>query len=109
MSKVAVAIVLGVALGGCSLTLPVRGTSELGDETFTGTATGYMDGAGTLEIASTKGLSCKGTFVYVTGRQGRGTFNCSNGQSGPFEFVSTGSRGTGTGNIGGRRFTFDFG
>ena len=98
-----------LALGGCSMTLAVQGTSESGDEQFMGSATGYMDGGGNLEISSSKGLKCSGTFVYVTRRQGQGTFTCSNGQSGPFEFVSTGTRGTGTGRIGNKRFTFTFG
>lgn len=96
-------------LAGCSMTLPVQGVSESGDETFSGSATGYVDGGGTLDISSSKGLKCSGTFVYVTRREGRGTFNCTNGQSGPFEFVSTGTRGTGTGHLGNRKFTFTFG
>lgn len=103
------ALLAPLALTACAMTLPVQGSLEEGDETFSGTATGYMDGGGNLQIASTRGLSCSGTFVYVTPRAGRGTFTCTNGLSGPFEFVSTGSRGTGTGRIGDRRFTFTFG
>ncbi|PRH86560.1 hypothetical protein C5L14_14595 [Labrys okinawensis] len=80
-----------------------------GGETFTGSATGYADGGGTLQIKSNKGLPCTGNFVYETPRKGSGVFNCSNGQSGPFEFASTGTRGTGTGTIGGKPFTFTFG
>ena len=91
------------------MTLPVSGVTESGDETFTGSATGYADGGGTLQLKSSRGLTCKGTFVYVTERNGSGTFTCSNGQSGPFNFVSTGTRGTGTGRIGNRPFTFTFG
>ncbi|MBB4171592.1 hypothetical protein [Rhizobium sp. BK538] len=96
-------------LSGCAMTLPLKGQTESGDETFTGKATGYVDGGGTLELASSKGLKCTGNFVYVTRRNGEGTFTCGNGQSGSFTFVSTGVRGTGTGSIGGRRFTFTFG
>lgn len=102
-------VFVALGLGACSMTLPVQGSIEDGSETFTGSATGYMDGGGKLEIMSNKGLSCSGTFVYVTSRNGRGTFTCANGQSGPFEFVSTGTRGTGTGRIGSRPFTFTFG
>lgn len=97
------------ALSACSMTLPVQGTMEDGSEAFTGSATGYVDGGGTLQITSNKGLACSGRFVYETLRSGSGTFNCSNGQSGPFQFVSTGARGTGMGRIGGRPFTFTFG
>lgn len=91
------------------MTLPVRGTMANGAETFQGTATGYADGGGTLQIRSNKGLTCTGNFVYETYRKGSGVFTCSNGQSGPFEFLSTGTRGTGTGTLGGKAFTFTFG
>lgn len=108
--KRAIAPVLAAALlSGCGMTLPLRGQTETGGETFTGKATGYADGGGTLELTSSKGRNCSGTFVYVTSRNGEGTFTCSNGQSGSFSFVSTGTRGTGTGAIGGERFTFTFG
>lgn len=107
--KAIAALAAAAALAGCSLTLPVHGTSETGDETFIGTATGYIDHSGTLQVASSRGMRCSGTFVYVTSREGRGTFQCENGQGGPFEFVSTGMQGTGTGVIAGRLFTFTFG
>lgn len=108
---------LGLALGllaGCSsnplsLTLPVEGRLQNVDETFTGTATGYLDGSGDLTIVSSNGAVCKGNFVYVSRRQGEGVFHCDDGRSGPFEFVSSGTRGTGFGDLGGQRFTFTFG
>lgn len=98
-----------LALSGCAMTLPVQGQASDGSETFTGKATGYPDGGGNLEITSSRGRHCSGTFVYVTGRNGKGTFTCNDGSSGPFEFVSTGTRGTGTGTLGGKAFTFTFG
>lgn len=91
------------------MTLPVRGQVQNSDETFSGTATGYMDGGGNMMLVSSKGAVCKGNFVYVTGRNGEGVFSCDDGRSGPFQFVSTGSRGTGYGDLGGQRFTFTFG
>jgi hypothetical protein len=102
--------IAGLALGlaGCSLTLPVRGVVEGTGEVFSGAATGGSSGAGTLRITSAR-TSCDGQFVYVTRRQGKGTFVCADGRTGPFEFVSTGRQGTGTGDFGGRRFTFTFG
>ena len=103
------ATVVAIILAGCSLTLPVRGQLEDGSETFTGSATGYVDGAGDLTIVSNKGTTCRGNFVYETRRSGAGTFVCDDGRSGPFTFVSSGDRGTGTGRIGGDRFTFTFG
>ena len=91
------------------MTLDVHGQLQNSAETFSGKATGYMDGAGDLVIRTSKGTVCKGTFVYITARQGEGTFRCNDGRSGPFRFVSTGSRGTGDGNLGGQNFTFTFG
>lgn len=96
-------------LQGCSLTLPVVGRLQSTTETFAGKATGYLDGGGKLVITTSNGTQCKGVFVYTTGRKGEGTFECSDGRSGPFEFVSTGRRGTGTGTLGGQTFTFTFG
>lgn len=101
------AVTVGVA--ACSLTLPVSGQVSESDETFTGSATGYMDRSGTLEIRSSKGTVCTGNFVYVTAREGEGVFRCNDGRVGPFTFVSTGTRGTGHGTIGGKRFIFTFG
>ncbi|MBD3768470.1 MAG: hypothetical protein IE928_11120 [Gammaproteobacteria bacterium] len=96
-------------LSGCSMTLPVRGNVQGSDETFTGTATGYMDGGGDLTIVTNTGVKCTGNFVYVTHRNGEGVFKCDDGRSGPFEFVSTGTRGTGFGDLGGQRVMFTFG
>ena len=111
MKVLAKVAALGAAfvLAACSMTLPVRGQNEAGTTTFTGSATGYMDGSGTLSLVRSDGVSCQGDFVYVTRRNGEGTFRCADGRSGPFSFVSTGSRGTGTGRLGGENFTFTFG
>ena len=98
-----------IAAAGCSLTLPVQGVIDGGGETISGKATGYANGGGTIEIATSAGTTCSGNFVYVRPREGEGVFNCSDGRSGPFRFVSTGTSGTGTGDFGGKRFTFTFG
>jgi len=98
-----------VILSACSLTLPVRGLVQNTDETFTGTTTGYMGGAGDLHIVSNRGAVCDGSFTFVTQRSGEGVFQCSDGRSGPFQFVSTGTRGSGYGSLGGHIFTFTFG
>jgi hypothetical protein len=96
-------------LSACSVTAPVTGQVSDTDETFTGSATGYMDRSGTLEIRSNKGTVCSGNFVYTSAREGEGVFRCADGRTGPFKFVSTGMRGLGHGTIGGKQFTFTFG
>ena len=111
MRPLALALALAASallLSGC-LTLPVTGSTEDGSERFYGTATGYLSGAGTITLESTKGAKIEGTFVYINRRQGEGTFRCADGRTGPFTFVSTGSYGTGTGRIGNQYFTFTFG
>ena len=110
MNKYLIALGIGICmLSGCSMTLPVKAQMQNNDETFTGTATGYMDGGGDLTIISNNGARCTGNFVYVTRRNGQGVFKCDDGRSGPFDFVSTGTRGTGFGDLSGQRFTFTFG
>jgi hypothetical protein len=104
-----VATICALALAGCSVTLPVQGSLESGAETFVGSATGHADGGGEITIRSSLGATCAGTFVYTDARNGKGTFKCADGRTGPFEFVSTGGRGTGTGRLGGKPFTFTFG
>ena len=86
-SAVVAVVFVGAMLTGCTMTLPVHGLVQNSDETFSGTATGGMDGSGTLTIVSNKGATCKGNFVYVTRRTGEGVFSCSDGRSGPFQFV----------------------
>lgn len=105
----ALALMVG-ALSGCTtLTLPVAASMQNSAEQFAGTATGHMNGAGDLELTSTSGEKCSGRFVYINGRQGSGTITCAGGRNGAFDFVSTGSRGTGQGQISGERMTIVFG
>jgi hypothetical protein len=103
------AMLISFAVVGCSMTLPVRGQVQSTQETFSGTATGHMDGGGNLQMVSSKGAVCRGNFVYVNHRQGGGVFTCDDGRSGPFTFVSTGSAGTGYGTLDNQRFIFTFG
>jgi hypothetical protein len=107
--KVIATAAIAANCAACSLTLPVRGQVTNSAETFSGTATGHLSGGGNLEIVSSKGAVCKGNFVYVNGRQGEGVFNCDDGRSGPFSFVSTGTAGTGHGTLNQEKFIFTFG
>lgn len=96
-------------LTSCSMTLPASGRIVGTKETFKGEATGYLDGGGTLTLTSSRGAVCDGKFVYVSHRDGKGNFNCTDGRAGSFSFVSTGSSGLGEGIIGGKQFIFEFG
>lgn len=97
-------------LAACgSATLPIRGQSSDGYERFTGTSTGTVETGGTLSLISNRGRSCSGEFYYFAPRQGAGTLTCNDGSSGSFRFIAAGTRGTGTGVLGGRNFTFSFG
>lgn len=103
------AIGSAAALTGCTLTLPMSGVVASSSESFVGHATGHMDGAGELQLTMNTGATCTGRFVYINGRQGSGTLTCSDGRAGSFDFVSTGNRGTGSGALAGKPFTFTFG
>ena len=103
-------LILGcIGFTSCSMTLPVSGRFEDGSQTLTGTATGYLAGDGKISLVTSKGLTIEGDFVYVTARQGEGTFTASDGRSGSFSFVSTGTKGTGTGYLGKDKVIFTFG
>ena len=108
LGLVAIAL-LAPALSACTLTLPVAGAMEVTHERFAGQATGHLDGAGELALTLASGARCAGAFVYINGRQGSGTLQCTDGRSGTFSFVSTGKRGTGSGFLDGAPFTFTFG
>jgi len=109
MFKIIPVLIALVLVSACSTTLPVDGQLQKTNETFSGTATGYLDGSGHLTIVSNKGATCTGNFVYVTSRKGEGIFTCDDGRSGPFEFVSAGRRGTGHGELANEKFVFTFG
>jgi hypothetical protein len=98
-------------LAGCatSLTVPVQGRVLASDETFSGTTTGRGDGTGFLEVQSSKGVTCKGDFNFITRRRGEGIFICNDGRGGPFRFQSSGGKGVGYGSLGDQDFTFTFG
>ncbi len=83
-------------LAGCSLTVPVSGSSDTAGEVFTGSATGYITGNGDLDVTSSRGVTCTGAFHYVErGRLGNGAVRCSDGREGDLVFRSTGQAGYG--------------
>lgn len=111
MKKLMVALTIVAVQSGCirSITLDAIGRFEDSAEIFIGTATGYPNGSGSIRMTSKLGVVCVGEFVYTTTREGSGVLSASDGRVGKFTFVSTGSNGTGTGDLGGKRFIFTFG
>lgn len=81
-----------------------------GSETFVGTARGsVVDKTGNLTFTTNTGVTCTGRFVYLTEQNARGTFDCGNGQGGPFDLTRAGDRWVGSGIVGNRRVTIEFG
>jgi hypothetical protein len=100
---------LAAALTGTCAARSIEGMVEGGGEVFSGGSFREIDGGGVLTVRSSRGAICTGEFVYVRVRQGEGTFRCSDGRIGPFQFAATARGGTGTGHFGSKRFVFSFG
>ena len=76
------------ALAGCSATADVYGTVGDQDDLYTGTATGYVNRSGTIELKNTRGNVCRGDFAYYPGvRAGRGIIGCDDGQRATIQFT----------------------
>jgi len=60
----------------------------IGDEIFSGEATGYLDGTGTIRMQSQKdpNLKCIGDFHYVSSKSGTGSATCIGGTRGLLVF-----------------------
>lgn len=99
----------GASMGLFSATAPV--IAILQDDMFLGTATGYLDRTGKIEIASQVNptLKCIGSFKYTGSKQGDGRMTCNDGVDAFFQFnaLSTLSGyGFGKSNRGAVTFTF---
>lgn len=100
-----------LAVTACA-TQQVRGSIDgpTGTETFVGTARGsVVDKSGNLTFTTNTGVTCSGRFVYLTAQDARGTFDCGNGQGGPFDLARTGDRWVGSGIVGNRRVAIELG
>lgn len=98
-------------LSGCSLTVPLLVFSGNGEDVYRGSATGYLDGSGTIKFSGTKfDVDCTGKFQYQrTGFKGWGTGDaeCSDGTTANYKFDSaTSSKGSGSGEDSKGRFFF---
>lgn len=88
MSHPLLLLFVAATLAGCSATATVYGIVGDADDLYTGTATGYMDRTGTIELKNTKGNRCSGDFAYYPGvLEGRGIIGCDDGQRATIRFT----------------------
>ena len=88
MSHRLLPLLAAAALAGCSATANVYGIVGDADDLYTGTATGYADRTGTIELKNTKGNRCAGDFAYYPGvLEGRGIIGCDDGQRATIRFT----------------------
>ncbi len=106
-----------LALGGCSITVPVTGLMGDGSDLYKGTATGYMGGTGDVKmIGVASGVECFGGFTYSrmsggTGSKGIADVMCRDGRKATVEFLAESrNRGMGSGvDSEGKPFVFTYG
>ncbi|MBI3199543.1 MAG: trypsin-like peptidase domain-containing protein [Rhodospirillales bacterium] len=79
-------LLAAAALGGCA-SVSVFGIVGDEDDLYTGSATGYLDRSGTIELKNAAGNRCSGDFVYGVGLTGRGLIACDDGQRAAISFT----------------------
>jgi S1-C subfamily serine protease len=95
----------------CSVTANVIGYVSDSAEVYTGSATGYASGNGTIEMVDKTGDKCAGSFHYTGSAAGVGAITCSTGERATFQFVALSmDSGYGFGSTDkGRNLRFTFG
>jgi S1-C subfamily serine protease len=88
MHKSWVIVLAACIVSGCGVTVGVIGKAGQDEKLYRGTATGYISGTGTIEIANPTGHKCVGEFRYMTSTTGTGTLRCNDGRSATFEFTA---------------------
>lgn len=83
----------------------------LQDDLFTGTAVGYLDRTGTIDLHSSidKSIKCVGEFRYTGSMTGNGSVVCNDGENAEFQFIAISALsgyGYGKSSRGGFSFTF---
>ncbi|WP_428249221.1 hypothetical protein [Ferrovibrio sp.] len=96
-------------LAGCSTAVPVSGSARNSDETFKGNAFPGIERSGKINVTSSRGATCEGSYVYINLREGEGTLNCSDGRSGKLVFVADGLKGIGNGTLADQPVSFTIG
>lgn len=97
-------------LGGCA-SVSVYGIVGDENDLYTGSATGFIDSSGTIELKNAKGNVCKGDFKYGQGLRGTGIIGCDDGQTAHIVFNGLSPMsgyGVGTSNTG-RPVSFTYG
>jgi S1-C subfamily serine protease len=86
MIRIVLAVGVILFAAGCSVTTDVYGI--MGDErdAFIGSATGYSDHTGTMEVDNGKGMRCVGRFALTSGESGHGLLTCNSGQRAIIQF-----------------------
>lgn len=111
MSRLVLLFLIAASLAGCA-SATVYGVVGDPDDLYTGTATGYVDRSGTIELTNAKGNRCSGDFAYYAGiRAGHGLIACNDGQTATIRFVGLSSisgYGSGTSSTG-NRVSFTYG
>ncbi len=92
-----------------------RVVAKVDKKYFVGTATGDIDGKGTIKIKSTEDSSvkCIGSFEYVSRKllSGKGTLNCNDGNTAIFNFQgrdNISGEGFGRSTLGPVSFTYGY-
>lgn len=99
----------GARMGLISATAPV--IAILHDDLFTGTAEGYLDRTGTIDVVSKMNpdIRCVGEFRYTGSSTGKGEMQCNDGSEARFSFNALSSLsgyGYGKSSRGALSFTF---
>jgi len=103
-------LLAAATLAGCA-SVSVFGIVGDEDDLYTGSATGYLDRSGTIELKNAKGNRCSGDFAYGVGLTGQGLIACDDGQRAVIAFTGLSSMsgfGSGTSSTG-RQVAFTYG
>lgn len=99
-----------LATAGC-VSVSVFGVVGDESELYIGTATGYANKTGTIELKNDKGNRCTGDFVYTSHLRGHGLLACDDGQRAMIDFrglTSLSGYGVGTSDTG-QKIVFTYG
>lgn len=110
MPRLLLLLLAAAALAGCA-SVSVFGIVGDEEDLYTGSATGYLDRSGTIELKNARGNRCSGDFAYGVGLTGQGLIACDDGQRAAIAFTGLSSMsgfGSGTSSTG-RPVAFTYG